>query len=154
MLSSYGDRRRDLGTTLVEVALAMLLLSIIAVGGGAFLYYSSGSIGLEQDKSAALEMANRRLEELRASAYADISPMPAEDWAPHNIKRSSGNWVIDGVDDETVTINSTAAPITATVQYVDDDPVSASYDYLLAIVRIGYRPGSDDSITLETYISP
>ena len=147
------------GATLIEVMLAMLILLIVAVGGAAFLYHSSSRIAIQRNKRVALEEANSCLEEMRISGYTVIEPTalgyPA-DWSAHGIKKAGTGWIRNDTDDETVTINGIVLPITTTVQYVDaqGEVPPNSYDYILAVVRIGYRVGSDERVRLETYFIP
>jgi type II secretory pathway pseudopilin PulG len=144
------------GATIVESMLAIALLLIVVIGGAAFIYHNAGAIAIEKNKRIALEVANRRLEEMRASNYEDIIPMPADDWNVHNIKLVSGSWVLDSADDENVVINGINFPITTIVQYVDGnaDTPPDSHDYILANVRVGYRLNPDERVELVTIFGP
>ena len=62
------------GGTLVEVMIAAVVLMVIALAGGAFLYHGRANVAIQKNKRVALEVANSRLEDLRASAYDDIKP--------------------------------------------------------------------------------
>lgn len=133
---------KNKGTTLVEVMLAIVILLIVTLGTGAFLYYSAIGIVTENNKRVALESANSRLEDMRAANYADMKPLDSD---VHFIKKVGGSWQRDGADDETVMINGISFPITTTVQYIEDD-------YIYAVVRVGYKLNSSQRVTLETYI--
>ena len=143
-------------STLIEVMLAMVIIAIIAIGGGAFLYYGSRSVAEQRNKRVALETANTRLEEMRASDYNDIKPVPADNWDSHYLKKTAGGWLCDTANDETADINGLSLPITTTVQFVDGqgDLPPDSYDYILAVVQVGYRLSSAERVRLETYIAP
>ena len=53
-----------------------------------------------------------------------------------------------------MTINNRVLPMTTTIQYMDVDGGSTSYDYVRIVVSVGYRVGSADRVTLETFRSP
>ena len=141
--------------TLVELVIAMLVLLTLVIAGASFFLYSKSRIALERNRRAAIEIATGRAELLLSSVYADIKPVPADDWDTHYIKRVGEDWLVDSSDDETVTINNLTLPITTTVAYVDknDDPPN-SFDYILAVVRVGYRLIPDERVELRTYIGP
>ncbi|MFH1622274.1 MAG: hypothetical protein ABIA97_04045, partial [Candidatus Omnitrophota bacterium] len=56
------NKRSQKGTSLVESMLAILLIAIIALGGAAFIFFSTVRVNLERAKRIALEMANTRIE--------------------------------------------------------------------------------------------
>ena len=155
LLSTPGCRLRR-AVTLIELMLTMSVLLVMVVAGGAFIFYSLSRIAFERNKRVATEIANSRLEQLRASGYTEISPSPADDWDSHYIKRVGGNWVFDGSNDETVNINGLILPITTTVQYVDKqgDIPPNSLDYILAIASVGYRLNTNNRVELRTFLNP
>jgi len=136
------------GASLLEVLLALVIVLIVAIGGGAFVYYSTGAVGVERNKRAALEVANARLEEMKARDYEDIIPRETED--PYLPIYDYEEHIIE----ETVSINGVDRPMDTTVQYVDVDGGTPSYDYLLVTVDVDYSSNSSGVVTLQTYIGP
>ena len=54
------------GMSLIEVMLAISVLAIVVLGTGFFSFYTSGQINLGKQQRAALQLANQKLEELKA----------------------------------------------------------------------------------------
>ncbi len=74
----YGERQpvatARRGATLVEVMLASMVLAVLALGGGAFVYRSRAEIALQKSRRVAVELANARLEELMYDwTYAQVA---------------------------------------------------------------------------------
>lgn len=68
MKSNLKTKRQALGFTLVEVMFSMLILTVLALGGGAALSHSGRIVAIQKNKRVAIEVANRHLERLRVSA--------------------------------------------------------------------------------------
>ncbi len=145
------------GLTLVEVMIAIVILTVMALGSAAFLYHSQVGIFYQGNKRVALEAANSRLEEIRASQYDDIKP--TEDYDIHylspDLSGQVGDWTpADNDPGETKNINGRTLPIVTKVRYMDIDGEPDSYDYIRITVSMGYRAGIDDTVTLETFCFP
>ncbi len=67
------------GFTLLEIMVAILLLAVLAIGGAAALYRTGGSIQAQGNKRIAVELANKVLEEEKATPYLDIVTSPSSD---------------------------------------------------------------------------
>ncbi len=61
------------GMTLIEVVVAMLILSILIIGAHYHFVYGRGQIALRENYRAALQLAAQKLEELKADSYNDIT---------------------------------------------------------------------------------
>ena len=143
------------GDTLVEVMMAVVVIVIVAVGGAAFIYYSSAQIAIDSTRRVALEIANARLENLRAAGFAVISPDP--DFDIHYVTKQDANWLLSDNDpEETVNIGNLVMPIVTTVQYIDDNEADMieSYEYISVSVEVGYRQNTGEAVMLNTYIAP
>ena len=142
------------GFTLVEVLIAIVILAVVAIGSVAFIYHSQAGIIFQGDKRVALEIANSRLEEIRASQYSDIHPVN-DDYDIHYLSGQIGSWTITDSDPgETKGINSKTLPIVTTVRYMDIDGGSSTYDYVRIAVSIGYREAISTTVTLDTFCFP
>jgi len=143
------------GLTLVEVMIAIVILTVMALGSAAFLYHSQVGIFYQGNKRVALEAAGSRLEEIRASQYNDINDIMTSDYNTHYLSGQVGNWVLaDSDPGETKNINGRTLPIVTRVRYMDIDGEPDSYDYIRITVSMGYRAGIDNTVTLETFCFP
>jgi type II secretory pathway pseudopilin PulG len=66
-------RKLKKGTSLVEVMVAVLILTIVVVGGSFFFVASTGQINLREEYRAASRLAEQKLEELKAGSYDVIA---------------------------------------------------------------------------------
>ncbi len=76
VLSRRGSGRpRRRGMTLVEVMMALVILTITSVGSGAFFYQAFGMIETYRSKRLALDIASARLDRLQSAGtnYADVA---------------------------------------------------------------------------------
>lgn len=159
---SRGGRK---GATLIEAILAMIILAILAIGGMSFIVHGTNQLNIYRNKLIALEIANNRLEELRALNYEKVATSPQNDTSWYVKKKSDGTWELD-IDgnlmrfsetdaEEPVVINGLTKAITTTIQYMDKSgSPGGSCDYLLVIAKTGYRAGSSEIVELRTYIGP
>lgn len=146
--------RPQTGMTLVEVMVAILILSVLAVAGAASLQMARGMAAIQKGRRSAVEYANSRLEELRAAPYSEICP-PSKNYNTYYLNRTSGVWVVSaGNPVETVVINGRNRSMNTTVQYLDTDGASVSYDALQMAVKVRYYTGSNDFISIETIRAP
>ena len=61
------------GTSLVEVMTAVLILTIVILGGSFFYVASTNQINLREQYRAACRLAGQKLEELKASDYDGVT---------------------------------------------------------------------------------
>ncbi len=61
------------GTNLVEVMMAVLILTIVILGGSFFYVASTNQINLREQYRAASRLAGQKLEELKASDYDNVT---------------------------------------------------------------------------------
>jgi type II secretory pathway pseudopilin PulG len=148
-------------SSLVEVLVAILVLTVLAIAGATYVYHSSASIAVQRNRKVATAVANTRIEELLAATYDQIKPPEtASTREVHYItKTGDTTWSVSDTPpdpSETVTINNLTMPIMTTVEYIDADDAEygTSRDYLQITVTVGYRIGTDDVVTLRTRRSP
>lgn len=146
------------GSTLVETMLAALLLSVMALGAGAYMTQSRARTYAQRTHQLAAETAVDRLESLWASDYTNLTPA-VQDYAvrflaPANV---DGAWTVSDFDPgETVALAGRAYPIATEVQFIDADSGTvldngeASYNALRLTVRVGYRGGGAERVVMET----
>lgn len=138
------------GATLVELVVAMLILSILAIAGAASMQLSRGMAAVQRDHRTALEVANGRLEDVREASFDAIRPT-SMNYNTFYLSRTGAHWRVTSSDpDEKMLVNGRARPITTTVRYVDVDGGAASYDALRVSVRLQYHGSTSSVVVLET----
>ena len=145
-----GDR----GGTLIEVTLACLILAIVALGGGAFLWQSRSCVVTQGNKRVAVEVASARIEAVRAAGFQAVKPASA-DYEVRYLRCTTGVWSSATAEcAETVLINNLVCPIATTIQYADADGGTPSYDGLRIRVALRYAGSAGDTLVLETLLAP
>jgi Tfp pilus assembly protein PilV len=144
------------GSTLVEVMVALLILAVMALGTAAFMYHGRSSVYAQRDRLAVFELANGRLEELRAEPYTTFTDTLPETYDVYWMRKRAGAWEFYNVRrTQNLLVNrSRRYRITTTVQYVDADGGTPSYDMLQFTVSMRYRTGDTDEVILSTYRAP
>ncbi len=132
----------------------MLILAVLAIGVAASVYHGRAGVYAQRDRLSVLELVNGRLELLRSAPFSEVSPL-SEDDATYYLRHSAGVWTVTGAEtDEAFLVNSRSYAMRTTVEYIDVDGGSPSYDALKFTVSMPYRPGGDDRVTLSTYRAP
>ena len=129
-MTKRREKARTAGATLVEVMLAVLLLAVLAVAGGAFVYRSRADVALQKYKRAAVEVADAQMERLMGEwTYTEVEALVG---APLS---------------EDVSLNGVGGYSMTTT--VTDGGTGA--DGCLGIaVEVEYRRGTGDSVRLRT----
>ena len=152
--NSPAVKERRTGASLIEVMYTILLLSILSVGGAAYLSHSRAECYAQLSRRSALEVANTRLEELYHADYNDISPLSLT-FNTCFISGSPANWTVQSADpSEQLVVGSQSLPITTSVSYQDINGGSDSYDFLHIIVEVAYRANANDTVRQELYRGP
>jgi len=147
----HGRRR---GATLIEVLWACVILAVIAIAAGSFVSLSSGLVSVTRNHRIAVEAANSRLEDIRASGFDAVKPS-TQTYATNYISRSGSSWQVSTTNpNESLWIQGRNYPIITTVQYVDIDGGSATYDVLRINVSVLYRQNEPNRVQLWAYMGP
>ncbi len=153
-MKTRNSIRRRAGATLVEVMVASVVLAILALGVAASMALARGKTNVQRDHRSALELANARMEELRAAGYNEVKPTSLN-YTTYYLAKTTSVWTISAGDpNERVLLNNQLRPLRTTVQYVDIDGGSASYDCLKLTVRVQFNSDANQLVTLETFKSP
>jgi type II secretory pathway pseudopilin PulG len=134
--------RGCIGTTLVEVMIACLILAILALGGGAYCYLGQSQVALARVKRAALESARSRLEDVRSVALTNYT----------------GVVVWPSSQNETLTIMGKPVTRTTALRYLmigGGTGTAGSHDFLGIRVTIAYGAAfgkPNEQITLDTFV--
>lgn len=155
--AGYLQRRRFSrkgGSSLVDVMMAAVVLSTLAIAVGALTVHGRAGLALQRHRQVALGLAHTRLEEVRASSFASIRPA-ASNLVPVYLARSGAGWTLSPADPgETVQENGRTFALQTLVQWTDADGGGLSYDALRIRVSVGFRAGSGDEVVLETWRAP
>lgn len=152
--SKKRNRAQRSGFSLLEVMIALLLLSVMTIGGAAMMMHSGETLAYQENKRAAIEAANRRMELIRstASTYFNGLNVGQKYWLEYNgtvLVTSGSN------PNENILINGSSMPITTEVMKIERTKSSgqsyAAVEVYLLTVTVDYRPGSSDTIVLESF---
>lgn len=146
--SQRHPRRR--GVTIVEVALACAILTIVAVATGSYLHLARGQAALQRNRRTALGVANSRLEALRSAIYTSVQP-PFNNYNLYYVDFMTGAWRVSDTDrGETVALSGLARPLTTTVRFMDASGGNTAYNCLRFGVTLQYGAGAGQVVRLET----
>ena len=152
--NSNPGRRARHGASLIEVLVACVLLAVMAVATSASLQYARSTAALQRNRRQALDLANSRLEHVRASAYTAVRP-PALNTSLYYLRYTSGVWSVHASDPgESAQIAGRSRPMRTTVRYVDVDGGGLTYDCLRVAVSVQYSQQTNSLVSLETVKAP
>ena len=138
------------GATLIEIMSALLILTVIALGTAAGLRLSQSLANQQRDRRLALERANGRMEDIRGATFSAIVP-GLKNYAVWYLDKIAGNWRISTTNrGESFILSSCPHPIITTVQYVDINGSSNSFNCIRLRVSTQYGWNTKDVIVLET----
>ena len=149
-LHDEQSRAGQSGASLVEVAVAMLILAVLAVGLGAFLTEDQATLSLQRNRRVALELANTRLEELRATSFsALVAMLPATNYNAFYFARATDTtWTNSATPIyENTNLNGNAAVMLTQVR------LCGSSNYLALTVNVNGTPTNNYNrqVMLQTY---
>ncbi len=148
----------NIGTTLIEVMIALIIIALIILGGGMFFFYGRVNIIREAHRRAALLIASQRLEELKAVNWDGIAP-EAVDPSFRYYLLGSGSWIQPAISEddppedakETVTVDNLSDGKRITEAQWKPDGI---YDYLEVTVTVQWSDSTTNSVSLTTLIAP
>ena len=150
----FNIRGNNRGTTLIEVMIALLIIALVILGGGMFFFYGRLNIIREAHRRAALLVASQRLEALKAADYEKIAHNPLS-YEPYYITHSS-DWAWNlSETKETITVdNLSDAQMLTEAQYMDDDGMNDSYDYLKITIVVEWSDPVPNRVSLTSLVGP
>lgn len=150
----------DGGFTLLEVVVAITLLSVVAVGFAVSMGFSFKTITLARQRHAAAEIASARLEHLRSIPYDEIalSEVPVQSTDPENPDSfvSGTTFDVTGSGDfeelivapgsgailhleDPVSVGATVMEIYQYATWVDEPTIPGTQDYKRVTVVVKYK---------------
>ncbi len=113
--------------SLIEIMVAMVVLAVVVIGGGALLYNTGGAVQKDGNRRVAVELVNTLLEQAKETEYLQL-----------------------GDSTTNITINGIIYAATTAVQVIDN-PVLPVADVKKFTVSTTYR---DDPVFAESIIIP
>jgi type II secretory pathway pseudopilin PulG len=143
-------RRR--GATLMEALVAALVLAVMAVAAGGFVFQGRLAQRVQRVKRAAIEAANTRLELARSVAYTSIRP--TQDAVDFFLEDAGGALAVRANDPlETVTLYGVARPMWTGVRR-ETTAGPPRREILRLSVRVQYTESADAYVELQTLRGP
>jgi prepilin-type N-terminal cleavage/methylation domain-containing protein len=139
------------GGTLIEVMMACVVLAVIAMAGGAYVYQSMGTLALHRDRSVAVAMANSRMEELRNTPFSDLTNISGFVTSGTNwIKRLGSGWVKTTASEyDSFGLGAYSGQLRAGLQFTN---IVVPFDAMIMTVQATYR--TPDYVSLTTIYAP
>lgn len=139
------------GSTLIEIMVATLLLAVLAVAGGAYLYHARATVSMQRNRLIATEIAASRMELIRMSRPVEIEP-PGP--GSYHVRRVGSNWVHSLEDPgDSVSMNQHEFAVRSRLEW-QSTPDLGTNRCLRVTVTVEYRPDTGDTVTLSTLHTP
>ena len=155
--SDNGARRRlnpPTGVTLIEIMIALVILTVIALGTAASLNLSQSMTANQRLRRLAMEEANGRIEDIRSAIHTN-SALLANNYSVRYVDKITGSWRVSSNNcGETFMLGGQQRPLTTTVQFFDVDGSGSDYSCVRLNVRVQYGRTANDTVVLETLASP
>lgn len=139
-------RSKQLGFSLVEVMVAVLILTIVAMGGAALMQRAGSTVAIQKNKRAAITAATRRLEQLRTEPYENLDGGKKDEWYIRGPFKDGSFGVVSKKPTQTISINGVKRPIYVKAKKVKKK--TPSREFIRAIVYVQYR--SEEWVSLAT----
>ena len=127
------------GFTLIETLISILLLAIVLAGGLSLYFNGNEMVTLSTHKKMALEIANSKMEDLKAGGYVNLPSAGA-------------------ATTTSIQVGSLNALQSVTVTNMDEAGVGGAVDYKQVDVNIDWSEGgkfkAGQQVKLSTYLSP
>lgn len=138
------NTKRASGFSLIEVMVAVVVLSVLVVGSAAIIYQAGGTIAIQNNRRAAISVASGRLEQLDGMLYEDIR---SNSGGSYYITLSGDK--VSSAPDEMVLINGRNRPVVVEAQTVF--LTFPDREFVRVEARVQYRSGVP-WLTLSTNI--
>jgi prepilin-type N-terminal cleavage/methylation domain-containing protein len=144
-------KTRRAGLSLIEVMIAIVVLAVLVVGSSSFMYHTRATLAHEGRKRIAMEIANARLEEIRALPTATITNLVPRTGIHHLTRNAAGGWALDATAPENVTRNGVTYKLNTQISHVDGYLMDMETTVIYAVRPDG---AGKDFVTLRTYYLP
>jgi len=67
------SHRSELGFTLMETTIALLILMVVGLGAASLFFYAATNTSTARDRQLAMAVAQQRIEEMRAVLFTDLT---------------------------------------------------------------------------------
>ena len=138
---------------MVEIMVAMVILAVVAIGTAAYLSQHQAWLMLDRDRSAALEIANGRVEELRAIPYKTLAQwLPLTNYSTRYLIKVGSSWS-NAVSPQTESTNVNGAAATMLTAIQSAGVTSSTFNYVVISVQMDYSKRAETQVKLVTYYS-
>jgi Tfp pilus assembly protein PilV len=142
-------RRQRAATSLIEVMVGVLILTVVALCSNLLLTRTHTILVQQTQRRVALGVADARVEALRASSYQSVCQLGSN--ATVFVKAAPAGWVASTVDPgEVSVVAGMIYGLTTRLTAVDLDGVAPATDCLLVEVTVR-PPQAGARVTLLTY---
>ena len=139
------------GGTFIEVMMACVVLAIIAIAGASFVAQTQNTLAVHRNRSAALAVANSRLEELRGTALSQLTNLVSGATTVW-IKRNGSGWqVTTATDHDSYMLDASQEELRAGLSLTNWPALGLS-KMLRVTVQATYK--KPDYVTLTTLYGP
>jgi len=114
-ITESGARNNEAGFTLLETAIAMVLLAIIALGIASVFFFAARNNVSAGDRQLAMAVAQQRMEQLRDLAFTDAN-LSATGGTSATVIRAGRNYVVQTTIVDSNVVNGAATTKTVTVR--------------------------------------
>jgi hypothetical protein len=167
----HGQSRSEDGFTLVEIVVALGILTTVAVGFMMSAGIGFRTVAVARQREIASELASARLEHLRNVPFEQValSSAPTHDSDPehpdywvsspnpthYDISGGDGQWeelIIDAANgdvlnvEDPVTVGSTVMEIYQYATWVDDATIAGTHDYRRVTVVVRYKAPASSGV--------
>ena len=110
-----GSHRNDLGFTLLETTIALVLLMIVGLGAASLFAYAASNTSTANDRQLAMAVAQQRIEELRSVLFTDAT-LAATSGTDTNVTSAGRPYLVRKVITDSAVVNGAATLKTITVR--------------------------------------
>lgn len=135
------------GASLVEVMFAVAILVVLALTGASMIYMSQNRLTLQKQRRVATEIANARIEELRAQPFSSLIPLSGSSVF---LKATNSTFTRHSSDpQEKITVGGLGFPIVTRASW-GAGGADAPTNSLVVTADVTYDTRTGDHITLAT----
>ena len=107
-------RKNEAGFTILETAIALVLLAIVGLGAASLFFYATRNTGTENDRELAMAVAQQRLEQLRNVEFSDATLIAGD--ATTTVTRAGLQYTVRTTIVDSNTVNGVATTKTITIR--------------------------------------
>ena len=115
-MTSRVDQNSEAGFSILETAIALVLMTIVALGAASLFYYSIRNTVTAGDRDLSMAVAQQKMEQLRNVDFLDAALTAVSGTTPVTITRAGRQYQVYTVIADSNSINGQATTKTITVR--------------------------------------